>query len=275
MKQLNCASEATRILKMYLNSSVLNESYCNGTLSSTQKTIMLVIMGCTGLISFSLGMVAILLVFCLKLHKLFTYRLAMYQVMAGIMFSLVMFLSFPMIFYNGSLPFVIICKLQAFFIEYFIWMKLLFTISLTFHLFCLVVFLKNFKQLELFYILFSTLFPVLFSWIPFIHNTYGLAGAWCWIRNRDTDCATKHYYEGIVEEFTLWYGPLFGCLTISLVAVAVILAVMVWRVCRSQSVRQPLLENYLKEKHKETLKELLPLLIYPAIFLPHIFVSFS
>ena len=44
------------------------------------------------------------------------------------------------------------------------------------------------------------------------------------------------------------------------------LLVLLWRVFRQQSINQPLLGNDLKNKHKETLKEVFLFLIYPAIF---------
>ena len=253
---------------MYLEeSSGDNGTHCNEAYSVTQKNTLLIVMGCIGIVSFSSCVVAVSLVFCLRLHKLFTYRLAMYQVLSAMMFSVICILCFALINYNAnSLPDVVVCKAQAFLTEYVLWVKMMFTMNLMFHLLCLAVFLKNFENLELFYILFSTLFPLLFSWIPFIHNNYGGTGAWCWIRNWKDDCATQHYHEGIIELFTLWYGPLFVCLTIGIVAVIIIFSVLLWRMYKIKLVDQPLLEKNMKQKHKEALKELLPLLAYPFIF---------
>ena len=253
---------------MYLEeSSGDNGTYCNETYSLVQKNILLVVLGGVGFVSFSVCMVAVSLVFCLKLFKKFTYRLAMYQVLSGMMLGFIHVLTPSLINYSGnSLPYLIVCKARAFLVEYFMWVKLLFTVYLIFHLFCLSVFLKNLQKLELIFVLTSTLFPLLFCWVPFIHNSYGLAGAWCWIRDWKDDCATQHYIEGIIEQFTLWYGPLFVCLTISIVAAIIILIVLLWRMCIIQSSQQPLLKNDMKQKHTEILKELLPLLAYPFLF---------
>ena len=250
-----------------LSGSGNNETNCSETYTTKQKNTLIAVLGFTGFVSFSMCMVAILLVFCLRLHRLFTYRLAMYQVLSAMMYSFLLVLYLGLINYNGdSLPDMIVCKVLAFCDEYFLWVKLLFTISLTFHLFCLAVLLKNFEKLELLYVAFGTLFPLLFSWIPFIHNNYGVAGAWCWIIDWTGDCATQHYLEGIIEQFTLWYGPLFVFLTVSLVAVAVIITILLWRVYKSEFGYQFLVKNPLKHKYKETLNELLPLLAYPVIF---------
>ena len=240
---------------------------CSETYTQTQKNTLLAVAGCTGFISFCACVLAVTLVFHLKLYKIFTYRLAMYQVLSAMFVSFTVVLFFTLIDYNAdSLADVIVCKAQATLYEYSMWMVLLFTFFLTFHLFCLAVFLKNYKKLELFYVLFSILFPLLFSWIPLIHNSYGVAGGWCWIRDWKDDCATQHYIVGIIEQYTLWYGPLFVCLTISIIATIIMLLVLLWRVCRQQSINQPLLGTYLKNKHKETLKEVFPFLVYPAIF---------
>ena len=258
------------ILTMYTESSGDYGPKCSETYTVNERRTILTVLECTASLSIIMGIVAILLLLYLRFHKLFTYRLAMYQVLSAVMFSFTFCFAFSSMFYSGNRPpYVIICKIQAFFAEYFIWMKLLFTISLTFHLFCLVVFMKNLTRLELPYVLLSTLFPLLISWIPFIHNNYGVAGAWCWIRDWKDDCATQHYLEGIIEQFTLWYGPLFVFMTVSVIAIVVIIIVMVWRVCREQQpASQPLLQNndIIRRMHKEMLKELLSLLVYPTIY---------
>ena len=55
-------------------------------------------------------------------------------------------------------------------------------------------------------------------------------------------------------------------LTISIIATIIMLLVLLWRACRQQSINQPFLGNDLKNKHKETLKEVFPFLVYLAIF---------
>ena len=63
--------------------------------------------------------------------------------------------------------------------------------------------------------------------VPFIHNSYGVAGAWCWIRDWKDDCATQKYIEGIIEQFVLMYIPLFASMTVTVVAVFIIIIVLV------------------------------------------------
>ena len=246
-----------------------NEENCNSTFTKDQKNYILIAVGGTSLLSFILCVVTISLVFCLKLYKYFTYRLAMCQVISSMIFSAVLILVLSLLDYDGDeMYYKVMCNTTAFLIEYSVWMKLLFTMCLNFHLFCLAVCLRNFQNLEVAYILFSTLFPLLFSWIPFIHNSYGVAGAWCWIRDWKDNCAAQNYLEGIIEQFVLWYGPLFVSLTVSVLAVFVIVIVLIWRayVHKISIENEPLLERQGHYKNKKALKQLLPLLAYPVVF---------
>ena len=99
----------------------------------------------------------------------------------------------------------------------------------------------------------------------FIHNSYDIAGAWCRIRNWKDICATRHYIEGITEQFVLWYSPLFFFLTITIIGVFIMVA---WRACKkntSNLENEALLMNQQRSQHKKALKELLPLLAYHSM----------
>ena len=127
--------------------------------------------------------------------------------------------------------------------------------------------LKNFVKLEVIYILLSVLFPLLHVWIPFIHNSYGIANAWCWIRNWNDNCPSRKYKEGIIEQFVLWYGPLFVSLTVCLFMVIGILFVLTSRACRHHEIEtEPLMINQEQNRNKTALKQLLPMLAYPILF---------
>ena len=242
-------------------------SDCNNTFTKDQKNSILIVWGGTGMLSLIMCMIAVSVVFCMRLYKNFTYRLAMYQILSSLCLSAAEASYLTLLNYNGDIYYQIACKTTAFLVEYFLWIKLLFTICLIFHLFCLAVCLKNFKKLEIGYVLFSILFPLLYTWIPFIHNSYGVAPAWCWIKDWKDDCATQKYLEGIIEQFVLWYGPLFVSLTLSVVAVFIILIVLAQRAyANKKSESECLIENHERNQNKKAIKELLPLLAYPVIF---------
>ena len=67
-----------------------------------------------------------------------------------------------------------ICTVFGFLTLYTEWMKLLFTMWVTFHLFCFAVLHKNLKKLEVLYVVTSLLVPALIAAFPLITHTYGL-----------------------------------------------------------------------------------------------------
>ena len=140
---------------------------CNNTFTEGQKNIVLIVKSGTGLISLVMCLIATSLVVCFRLYKYFTYRLAMYQILSSLCLSAVEASFLSLLNYDDDDPYQQkVCKTTAFLLEYLLWMKLLFTICLIFHLFCLAICLKNFIKLEIGYVLFSILFPLLCTWIP-------------------------------------------------------------------------------------------------------------
>ena len=237
---------------------------CNVSFTKNEMNNIIVTMVSTCLLSTMMCIIAILFVMCLRLYKYFVYRLALYQVLACLLLSLAEALQIMNINYTENKFHIDACIATAFLMEYTIWLKLLFTLFLVFHLFCLAVCLKNCIKLELVYFLISVAFPVLPACIPFSHNLYGIAGAWCWIQIHDSYCPDEKYTEGVIEQFTLWYGPLFVSLTVCLLAVIVIAVVLCRRAYLSHKKEsKPLIKE---NPNKTALKELLPLLAYPIIF---------
>ena len=242
-----------------------NSTNCNN-FSNGDKNRILIAKGGTGLLTFSMCLIAVSIVLRMRLYKHFSYRLAMYQILSSLCLS-VFEASVCLLNYNGDIYYQIACTTTAFLLEYFLWIKLLFTLCLIFHLFSLAVCRKNFQKLEIGYVLFSILFPLLYTWIPFIHNSFGVAGAWCWIRDWKDDCANEKYLEGIIEQFVLWYGALFVSLTLSVVAVFIMLIVLAQRAyAHKNSENEYLIENQERNRNLKAIKELLPLLAYPVLF---------
>ena len=235
--------------------------------NTKERNHLLVAMASSGGVSFIMCLIAVSVVMFLKLYKHFVYRLALYQVLACLLLSLSEVQVLIHINYTPDNKFhLIACQVSAFFMQYALWVKLLFTLCLVFHIFCLAVCLKDLKKLEVFYILLSLLLPLITSGIPYIHGVYGLAGAWCWIQAWDHDCPSIKYENGlgIIEQFTLWYGPLFVSLTLCLIAVIMIVLVLVRRAYLShKNEAEPLVAA--ENRNKTALKELLPLLVYPLI----------
>ena len=231
--------------------------------SNHSREEILLSMGCPALVSVACCIIAVSMVFLLRLCKHFVYRLASYQVLASLFTSISMALVL-MLLKRPSTYFNVACETTAFLIEYSLVVKLLFTVWLTFHLFSYAVFFKNFKNLEWLYILSSVFVPLLFSWIPFVHRGYGVSGAWCYIRSWKNDCSTEDYVTGIIEQFAFYYGPAVFFLTVSIVAIAVMVVVMIRRAYNTaESETRPLID---RDQKVEALKQLVPLLAYPIIY---------
>ena len=159
----------------------------------------------------------------------------------------------------------VMCSVAGFMLMYFFWVNMLFTVVIVFHFFSLAVCLKDLKRLEIYYVLFAVLFPLLFTWIPFINDNYGPNGGLCWIEDTDDDCEPNQ--KGILEQYILWYGPSYFILGACIVAAIIVIAIILWRgYCQRRGEEQePLLST--NHKHRKALMELMPLLAYPAIFL--------
>ena len=237
-------------------------SQANHSCNVTGRTPSLYVFISMGIPSAVACSVALLLAFLLRLYKHFTYRLAMYQVLASFSWDTSIVLSFSEFGDPNSSFYHVMCKTVAFLLVFTMLMKLMFTLWLTFHLFCYVVFFKNLK-LEWLYITSSVLLPVLVSWIPFIHSNYGVAGVWCFIREVKDNCASNT--EGTIEIFALFYGPIVVSLIISVLAIVVMVIVMVRRAYVNSNT-QPENVPLLRSAAKTLLKQILPLLAYPVIF---------
>ena len=250
-----------------------NESdSCNSTFSREQIDQILIALSTTGMASMLTCSIAVLMVVLLRLYKRFAYRLALYQVLAALFFSLTLSLELLALHYESKSVYSRrVCEAVGFLTQYSTWVKLMFTACLTFHLFCLAVFFKNFVKLELVYVLISVFSPLLHVWIPFIKHSFGMSGAWCWIRGWKDDCAKEKYTLGLIEQFALWYGPFFLVTLVDALAIVVMVITLAIRAFRQRrcsfvSDTEPLLKQA-RDQKKEALKQLLPLLIYPLLFL--------
>ena len=234
-------------------------------------------MSSTASVSFVMCVLTVSLVFCLRLQKHFTYRLASYQVLSSMFFSVSLIIQVIFVnkkYWGSSEDSSVVCQIFGFVVEYFMWVKLLFTICLVFHFFMLAVYSKNLYKFELLYVLISVLLPLLYVWIPFIKNNYGGAGAWCWIKDWKRNCAKRNDQAGVVEQFVLWYGPLFFSLTVSIIMAALTFVILTRRAysrngTMQQSETGPLLYSTIQAEtrhNRAALKQLLPLLAYPIIF---------
>ena len=221
-------------------------------------------MGFLGVVATLVCLVAASLVFIFKLYKYFSHRLALYQVMAALVLGAS--LSLELVFLTDPDEVGPLCEIIGFSIFYSSWVKLMFTSWIVLHLLCLSIFYKNLQHLEVMFVLVSILFPLLFAWVPFIPDGYGVpgygsSGAWCWIRNWRNDYIDDKFTLGIGEQLGLCYVPMMTISAVDSIGIIVIISHLVC--CQPVNDEISLLGSGQRMK---ALKELLPLLVYPIVY---------
>ena len=151
-----------------------------------------------------------------------------------------------------------VCTAVGWLFMYTQWMKLLFTMWVTFHLFCFVVLHKDLKKLEVLYVVVSLLVPAAIASIPLITHSYGLSPSRtiCYI-NEGISNSTA-----VTERLILWDTPAI----VILLAGSTAMVVMVIRLARQACWRfkyEPISNN---DQFSKAVKQLLPLATFPILF---------
>lgn len=209
-------------------------------------------------ISSLLCLTTLISVCILKLHKKLVYRLAIYQVLSALTFSLIwiclctyeaaaadhLFPNYTFLYSNASsyvvispykIPFVLLGSLllgSAI-------TKAMFTVWISIHLFALAVFHRNLKRLERLYVGSSIFVSLL---VTIIVMALG--------------------YKTCVSVDDAVYIAVFGILVAATFLVIVMGIILCRRACRRRSAS---LAEYEKH-HKKALCEMLPLIMYPILF---------
>ncbi len=121
---------------------------------------------------------------------------------------------------------------------------------------------KNTERYELIYIFFIFVFPLTFTWVPFIKSAYGKAGAWCWIRTEEQDDNCTRFEFGTQLQFSIWFVPLYF-LMILLIILYLMILVKIYRKNRERLTMPDPIIIYQAKKIK---KDLMPLIAYPLIY---------
>ena len=215
-----------------------------------------------------MNIVAILFIVVLKAYKRFVHRLVLYLCLAALFMTIVGATEFAAVKQKCGYVFVNSpnsCTVIAALLEYSLWTVLVLMIWISLHLFILAVFNKNYtdsRKYELCIIVTAVIVPVVVCSIPLFHidkvKTYGLAGAWCWIRTTDEEC--HEIKAGVIEQFTLYYAP------VMLFALAFFVIIVVVIITISVKKKRAADEQHVQEQFSRSLKEMRPLLFYPVIF---------
>ena len=197
------------------------------------------------------------MVFGFRLHLKVVYRLALYQVLSSLALAFVSVFQIVFINYDtNSGAYGRACVAIAWFMLYAEWAKLLFTMWVTFHLFCFAVLHKNLKKCEMLYVVTSLLVPMLIAAVPLVTRSYGLSpdGSLCYIYVENEDA--------FIERFALWDAPALVLLFIASMAMVVMVIKMARR-AYWRSRYEPISDD---DQFQKALKHLLPLAAFPILF---------
>ena len=226
--------------------------------SSEKTSSSHAVIAATNSVSVLVCLLAAILVLVLKLHKKLVYRLALYQVLSSLLLATVTALQVIFINYNESQTvYLRVCTAVAWFMVYSQWMKLLFTMWVTFHLFCFAVLHKNLKKLEVLYVVTSLLVPAVIAAVPLITRTYGLSpdGAICNIYANSS--------VAFIERLALWDGPAMMILLAASTAMLIMMIKLARKVCCRLNSHEPIING---DQFTKALIQLLPLAAFPLLF---------
>ena len=215
---------------------------------------------------FILCMLGIIIFF--QKYLFFTQRLIMYLAISSFTYSFVTVFNVTSSSARTNDAALRYCMFMGLLEQVLVWWEVMAVTCIVMQLFIRTVFDKTTEKFEVVYILMIFLFPLLFNWIPFIHNAYGSAGLVCWIRVYDLDeCHVFH--TGSIYAFVLFYLPVF-IIMIVLIILLVVSFVFIHR-------RRKLwvgTYNHDAKLDKAMEQEIRPLIYYPLIFIVTNVVNF-
>ena len=191
-----------------------NPTTCNYT--ETKYIIVGILHSTSAAISFLASLLVVGIILLLKKHKFFVQRLILYLSVAAVLYSLAAAQAKTNYFPNH--PNDEYCKWIAFACQYTQWSLLLAICVVTIDILIRLFARRSTTKLEIPYLLFIFLVPATFNWLPFKYKLYGKSGAWCWIKTVDETNNCSIIHDGIILQFSIWYGPLFALLMVTVLA---------------------------------------------------------
>ena len=244
-----------------------NSSYCPDLSAEVVKSMKITLI-CVSSTASVASILAIIFILVSKRFKKFVHRLTLYLMVAILLVEAMSILDAVPVHHNGTTVavrkgFEGLCAASGFLYQVVFWMELLVICWIVLYLLGILVFRCNvtaveWKQ-EACGLAVVTILPFLFNWIPFVKDMYGISGPYCWIKqSMNSNC--KYDDVGLTLMFLLLNGPEFFVGTVVFLSLAVIAAVMCRNVMGQQGTSQPSI-------HQQGLKEVLPLLLYPVVYL--------
>ena len=192
----------------------------------------------------------ICLIFLLKKHYFFIQRLILYHCLAALFDTFAKILRLQYLAHpTEDRALVALCTASGYINLLSSWILIVDYSVLTFTLMMTAVFHRNVTRLERLYFALIFVLPLTFTWIPFIGNSFGEAGGYCWLRSVNYDDCTRHRL-GETFRIVLWYVPLYSILTVMIPTYLFIIAYTTrQRYCKT--VYNPEIERLRKELYKD------------------------
>lgn len=223
-----------------------------------------IIAASTGTFSMLASIAVISVIVILKKYNFFIQRLILYLCITAALNATSITLRFSRMG-NESSHLHRLCIMTAFLDQTTLWSLDIAFCCMTFNMLLTAVFNKSTKRLEIAYIFGIFLLPITYNWIPFLSNSYGEAGAWCWIRSHDYhDGNCTNHMIGLYMQYALWYVP--HNLVLALLLVAYIVVVV--NVIRKKHHWKGLYSSTEVQPDQLNIKEfVMPIIFYPLGFL--------
>ena len=226
--------------------------------------IVATISACSGTVSALCCIFVICLIFLLKKHYFFIQRMILYHCLATLFRSLSVILRFHRLGYETeSTAQDTVCIISGFTSQLTLWSLMTGYSVITFILLMTGVFHKNVARLERLYVVLIFALPFTFNWIPFIGNSYGRAGLWCWIRNVNYDDCTQHHL-GDTFRHILWHVPFFGLFFVMIPTYLLTIAYVArQRFCKLKRNADMSHDREVERLRNHTNEEVWPILFFP------------
>ena len=212
--------------------------------------------------------VAIIFILVSKGYKKFVHRLTLYLIVAVQFDGVVSILQAVPVYYSGTVVATReglegLCAATGFLSNIADWLELLIISWIVLYLVMVLVFKYSANAIrrkhEICGLVVVLILPFLFNWIPFLKSMYGLSGGDCWIKP-----SVNNYCDydevGLIFMFLLSYGPFLLVCLITLVSLGTIAIVMCKRALQQEQGSSQ------SSVHRQGLKEVLPLLLYPLSY---------
>ena len=258
----SCSPLYTHGTKKMADNSVSNNSSVCSVFDTYLYVIAAAVSAGSAMVSALCCIFVICLIFLLKKHYFFIQRLILYHCLATLLRSFSTMLRFHRLsaYPNSSSATNTLCVISGFTNQVTSWFLMVDYSVITFTLLMTAVFHKNVARLERLYVVLIFVLPLTFNWIPFIGNSYGRDGPWCWIRNLNYDDCTD-FQLGIVLRNVLLSVPLY-IVVIGLIAtyIFIIIYLVYQRCCKRGGDAHNSATEQLKHRLDE---QVWPLLFYP------------